>query len=706
MNVNAPAFEGTPEQQALAAEVFHLMVMQGSFFAEDAPIRQTLDNLADFLARQHKQERSTVLQQIEAALQVNNQVFQREQQDDAVVYVTSRRGGHPQTAQDASHTFKERLYQPDNPLPVDDISVVVSTSRPALTTVEPVFISDYWRQQAEAVMATMVDRAKAPSVLRDRPAFDLEDTEFPLDTEAETPPIWQPFAGRVEELPEPVALDGEEAESVAFAPVGIGAEEPAPVSWDDTPAEIVAEPPVLDRFIPAFPPTAELEAEVAEEVEMEAPVAPPSKPEVVELPAKNTIISLPDGTLADLSQPGATVYARHKHALETALLDALERDPLRRIVRFGNTLYPEGALASLGKNDLRRIRDDIMEAGEPLSDTAIISDLYHNAQRQPDYEGFRFSLNYRLSREKDFEFVGVEGACLWSVKGLPTIGSKRIKASEMAQLTSYLVEGYDDSLSDQTAEAIQQASEVGRVLTFFEWAYGVLVFDASLAALLPKPMLPEQRSAVLRVESPQHYTSYLVEVRYPTSNRGGWLQGLEDFFLEHLVAGAMITLARTEEPNVFTLVYEEMSGDSERILTLDEKKNKFAFADVNYFCGVDNDMFLSQRRFGRLKNLKSLPMNERRKSDMVLRHVFEEVGDQIGTRNEPVYQADIDTLYTAYSVLRPASRPFLQALLAADDAFASDASVPDIYTYTPEPEPVSEAEEEDTIMQWGYDDDE
>ena len=74
-----------------------------------------------------------------------------------------------------------------------------------------------------------------------------------------------------------------------------------------------------------------------------------------------------------------------------------------------------------------------------------------------------------------------------------------------------------------------------------------------IAALLPGPVLPEQRSAVLRFESPQHYSSYLVEVRYPAGNRGGWLQGLEEFFREHLVPGAMITIARTNEANLFQI---------------------------------------------------------------------------------------------------------------------------------------------------------
>jgi hypothetical protein len=170
----------------------------------------------------------------------------------------------------------------------------------------------------------------------------------------------------------------------------------------------------------------------------------------------------------------------------------------------------------------------------------------------------------------------------------------------------------------------------------------------------------------------------------------------------------MITLERTEEPHIFTITYDETAGDTDRILTLDEKKNKFGFADRDFYCAVDENLLLSQQKFGRLKNLKALPTNDRRKADLVLQHVFEVMGDKTGTRNEPVYQADLDTLYVAYTVLRPASRPFIKALLENNESYVADESVPEIYTYQPEQVSGEDNEEEadERIIDWGYDDDE
>jgi hypothetical protein len=218
--------------------------------------------------------------------------------------------------------------------------------------------------------------------------------------------------------------------------------------------------------------------------------------------------------------------------------------------------------------------------------------------------------------------------------------------------------------------------------------------------LLPTPLLPDQRTAVLRFESPQHYSTTLTELRYPTGNRGGWLQGLEDFFHEHLVPGALITLTRTAEPHVLTLTYEEQAETRDRLLVLDEKKNKFAFANVNYYSAVDEDMLVNQQQYGRLRNLKSLPMSDRRKADVTLEHVFATAGEPVGSRSEPRYEASADQLYVALNVLRPASREYLVHLLGENELFEQSNGS---WSYAPPPEESDEDEELDEEL---YDDDE
>lgn len=712
-------FNGTLEQQELASKIFRIMKLQGSFYSAYTPIRQTLDNLVTFLSEQQDSDPDILKEHIDAALRENANIFKRDEENGEVIYTTSRVGVVDYPRDDMSHTFKQRLYEPEQPLPVDDISVVISTSRPVLTSVEPAFVSDYWQEQAE--FATVTPRSAREYDDADAESYDEDVTRDAESTSREG--VW---------IPEPVSpsapISGEGTEvghgEHVFGQHPVDDRSPVEGGLPSTPSWVGAAVPhsgeqpvgaqlgvsvtvdadsVADTYIDRDEQdellgleheesSLDLVADDAYLPDDEVPEDDVVEPEEELRP--DTTITLPDGTRIDLSKPSDVLLKNYSVVLEHALVEQLDRDPLRRIVHFGRSFYPESGVVSLGKNDLRRIRDYIIEVGEPLLDTAIIADLYYHNPRHTDYEGFRFSLNYRLSREKDFEFVGVEGARLWSTKGLSVIGTKRVKISEMGQLTSFLID-FDDSSDLQSPDFVRQSGTVDRLITFFEWEYGILPLDASLAALFPEPMLLDQRSAVLRIESPQHYTNFLVELRYPMGNRGGWVQGFEDFFHEHLISGAFITLTRTDEPNVFTITYEEIPVTTARLLTLDEKKNKFAFADVSYYCNVDEEQMLEQKRFGKLKNLKSLPMSERRKTDVVMKHVFETVGERQGSRDEPTYCLTIDEVFSTYNVLRPVSLSYIRALLEEYEEYIPDDSVPDIYYYQPEPEPVKEDDSDD-----------
>jgi hypothetical protein len=296
----------------------------------------------------------------------------------------------------------------------------------------------------------------------------------------------------------------------------------------------------------------------------------------------------------------------------------------------------------------------------------------------------------------------MQGTNLWSAKGLPAIGGKRVKASDLGQLFAYLVEGYDDPDEAATGDIVLHT------LTYFEWEYGVLPFNTDLQALLPPPLLDEQRTAVIRVESAQHYSSYLCEVRFATGNRGGRIWGLEDFFREYLVPGVTISLAPTEEPNAFTISYDEAPATEAKLLHLDEKRNRFAFMPVTYYAAVDEALLPSQARYNKLRNLKALAMNDRKKADVVLTHVFETVGEQLGSKDEPLYWIAFNELHLAVNVLRPISQAYLSHLLASDAVFYADETTVGAWYYKPVPEesavPDDEEEEEDTILAYDEDD--
>jgi hypothetical protein len=545
-----------------------------------------------------------ILPRIEAVITANPAIFAREERDDMVFVVTSRRGVSSARPIDKRHTFAQRLYEPVRPLPVEDINNIVTTVRPPLTTVEPVQISNYWRALAGQTVS---------------------------DEQLVVPTIDESALTTAEAVP---------AESSAEAPA-------------EAPQRVEASPAPTRR-----------------------PVLP------------NTAIVLSDGAVVDLKESVETLMAQFGETLQAEVAAAFAEDPLRRVLSFGSTYYVSDALPNFGKNDLRRIRDYIVEQGEPVTDTAILSDVYRERPGTNSFEVFRFGLDYRLSREKDFEFVGTAGQHLWAAKGLPAIGSKRVKASDLGQFYAYEVDGYDDT------EPVTEAS-ISHYLTVFEWEYGVLPLNRALASLMPKPLMPEQRTITLRVEAPQHYSTYIAEVRFPTPNRGGWIWGLEDFFHEYLVPGTLLTLAATEDLTSFTASYEEIGGVEEKLLHFEEKRNRFVFMPVTYYAAVDEDLLPSQRRYNKLRNLKALPMNDRKKADHVIEHVFETVGEQLGSKDEPMYWIQFNELHLAVNVLRPMSRAYLVHLLGEDPAYYADEATVGAYYYKPAPVAIAAGEDAD-----------
>ena len=599
-----PTFKGSAEEQQLAQRVFELMTsLYGKLYARDALIRQSLDNLAAFFAEREGVSADEFRPRLDAAIKQNAGIFSREERDGDVIVSTSRIATPRARAVDVMHTFRQRLYEPERPLSVDDLENIVTTVRQTIPAPEPVLISSYWRGAG--------NQSSAPVEIPTVPAAELE-----------------------------VAAPSVQA-----------------------PAEEMAAP------APAHGPT--------------------------------TAIVLSDGTSVDLALPLDELVAQFGTMLQAEVRAALEDDPLRRVVSFGDRYYPAEVLINYGKNDMRRIRDFIVEQGEPMADATILTDLYRRRPNDNDFEMGRFSLNYRLARERDFEFVGMAGANLWSAKGLPAIGGKRVKASDLGQLFAYLVDGYDDP-ADESDEGL-----LLRTLNFFQWEYGVLPLDRSMQALMPHPLLEDQRTAVIRVESPQHYSSYLCEVRYPTGARGGWVWGLEEFFHEYLVPGVTVSFAATDDPSVFTLSYDEGQGTEAKLLHLDEKRNRFVFMPVTYYAAVDEALLPSQARYNKLRNLKALPWNDRKKADLVLSHVFETVGEQLGSKEEPLYWIAFDELYLATNVLRPMSQSYLTHLLSSDPAFYADETTVGAWYFKPAPEEVEaadEEEEEDTILAYDEDD--
>ncbi len=350
-----------------------------------------------------------------------------------------------------------------------------------------------------------------------------------------------------------------------------------------------------------------------------------------------------------------------------------------RIANFGDQWMIEERVPRFSRGDLRRIKEYLQEQEQPLTDDVLVQDVLQVRPGTPEFDLVRFAVNFRLAREhREFDFVGTNNQRFWSTSSLGQIGTTRRKPNEIGTDYRYLTEEAATALN-------RSATTVDRTLTYYEYYLGLLSYNADLQALMPAPLQPDQRTAVLTFECPQVYTTYLVELRYPTPNRGGFVLGLDDFYRENLVPGALVSLARTENDGHYIVEYLPAGSQAARLMELDERRApRYVFRPTTYSCGVDEAMLLTEERFPRLANEKPLDDRVRRRPEAVVAATFE----RMGTENEGHgYRATFKDLFAAVNIERPFSEHLLRTTLDTDEtgAFARDPDGTDAYTYVPGP---------------------
>jgi hypothetical protein len=361
--------------------------------------------------------------------------------------------------------------------------------------------------------------------------------------------------------------------------------------------------------------------------------------------------------------------------LAGAIREQLAGDP--RVAHFGEQWLMEDRVPRFSRGDLRRLREYMQEKEQPVTDDDLVQDVLAVRPGAPDFGLVRFAVNYRLSNEhREFEFVGTGNQRFWSTSGLPQIGTTRRKLNEIGTDYRFLL---DETPADAGLRSLES---IDHTLTFYEFIHGLLPYDEEMQGLLPGSIVPGQKSAVLTFECPQSFTTYLVELRYPTPNRGGFVLGLDDFFAENLVPGAVISVQRTENDGHYRVEYLPESARSEELLELDERRTpRYVFRPTTFACGVEDERLLTESRFGGLANEKPLDDKVRRRPEAVVAATFERIGDQ----RDANFSANFPTLLAGVNIERPMSETLLRSILENDDtgAFSRDPDAPDSYTYVP-----------------------
>jgi hypothetical protein len=412
----------------------------------------------------------------------------------------------------------------------------------------------------------------------------------------------------------------------------------------------------------AFTLTAPVEEAIAEVAEAEIEEVAASEP------ARTITVPVAAAVTADVSLASDA-------DLEAALIERLGADG--QVAMFDGQWMLEDRVPRFSKGELRKLKDYIAEQEQPLTDEVLIQDVLDVRPRSADFELMRFALNYRLSKEhRDFEFVGTSGQRFWSTSALAPIGTSRRKPNEIGTDYKYLLDEAPASPNYRSRK------ELNHVLSFYEFTLGLLPYDGELQELLAPPVTPNQRTAVLTFECPQVYTTYLVELRYPTPNRGGFIVGLDDFYNENLVPGALLSIRATDNDGHYIVEYVNAPSQSRRLLELEERRQRYVFRPTSFACGVIDESLLTEELWSNLNGEKPLDEKTRRRPEAVVGATFERLGKQFEGGG---YTAAFAQLFAGVNIERPFSETLLRSILENDDtgAFAKDPDGPDDYTYIP-----------------------
>lgn len=452
---------------------------------------------------------------------------------------------------------------------------------------------------------------------------------------------------------EPFSDDAEDDDEFGFA---------EPATEELTPAvaealvveptiEVVAEETTDEIIVEAAPAVEEVEAPVVEQQAtaetVEVPVAPveEARPEipVFEEVVRRATPARSFGEPTDFTDTNADALAS---ALEAQLSQHAH------VAFFGGRWMTTDRAHRLSRGNIRDIRQYIEEQEQPLTDEMLVEDVLRVRPSNPEYANIVFGLNYWLHRERDFEFVGTRDQRFWSVTDLPALGTTLRKPNDIGSDYRFLTDGVDpEAINSRTV------STVDHTISFYEWNLGLLPYNQDLQKLFPAPMLADQRSAVFTFEIAQSYTTYLVELRYPTPTRGGFILGLDDLYFDSLVPGAIISISATENDGHYNIEFLAADEQSDRLLEIDDKRPRYHFRPTTYACAVDSAWLLNEDRFSNLAGQKPLTDRERRKLATVLEITFERVGIEDGNGG---FLASFEDLLASINIERPVSAELLR----------------------------------------------
>jgi hypothetical protein len=374
-----------------------------------------------------------------------------------------------------------------------------------------------------------------------------------------------------------------------------------------------------------------------------------------------------DLTQDELGVIAATLFDRYGQFVTPALLAGLHKNP--EFVNFGGEWFLKGFLVPIQEGHLN-LAEAVLDLASGFSEAQdILNVLEMPAETSQAVQ--MFSLNHALASDSQgrFEFAGTKQVTEWCLPRVAEAKPLRFQRGPTSISLDHVLDDVVEIMPDSASEPAPDgdAQTWSHVLTFYDWYWGHLPYDARAKALLPEPLLANQSCARIHLRASAGGDPFPVVVCYPSDRRLGWWGSAElrDFFESHeLAPGATIRVRRGSSSGLAD-VYEIdwLLGPTSKMETLDyEEGGKPVFRRLSLRCQLDEEMSLPRSRFSALEALSLLDESGRRMTLLLLKTAFQRVAEKLLRGLGIVYRASFSDLYVATNIERPLPATMLEAI--------------------------------------------
>jgi hypothetical protein len=376
-----------------------------------------------------------------------------------------------------------------------------------------------------------------------------------------------------------------------------------------------------------------------------------------------------DVSLDNLDAAATQLFERYGNYVTPVVLAGLHESA--EFVNFGGEWFLKGFVLPIQEGHLN-LAEAVLDLASGFSGAQEILDVLE-MPADTSVAVQMFSLNHALASDEDerFEFAGTRSKMEWRLPRVAETKALRFAKGPKDISLDHTLDEVVEIAADRTLDGVTtgEAKEWSHVLTFYDWYWGHLPFDAGARGLLDEPLLPGQCCSRIELRPASGGETFPAIAYYPSERQLGWWGSAElrGFFEKHeLAPGATVTVRRTSSAND-SYEIDYLSGPATKMEMLDyEEGGQPVFRRLSLRCQLEEELSLPRSRFSALEALSLLSGDESKVTSLLLKTAFQRVGEKLLRGVGIVYRASFTDLYVATNIERPLSATILKAIFEQD----------------------------------------